>query len=538
MAGVKESMLFIKSLFKRGDQKKIEASGYGSHASSSIFSIPFDGEKNLGEIGPAKDYVLQYDLLRLRSWQSYLDSEITQTVVNKYTKWVVGSGLKLQSEPNKIILESEGVKIDFSEFSKMTEARFNLFSKSKRADFSKMSSLNKLTNTAFLNAKIGGDVLVIMRYENKQVTVQLVDGQHVRYHGFGGDYWPVKMDNGNVVKNGIEFNSRGEHVAYWVSQKNDLKSKRVKAKNSKGITQAFMYYGFKYRLDNHRGIPLISAVLETLKKLERYKEATVGSAEERAKVVGFIKHELGGTGENPMNKQMAKAFDADANYGDSDLAIDADGNALADKVAATTNKQMFNLPQGASMDTLDTKNDLYFKDFYDTNIDIICACLGIPPEVAMSKYDSNFSASRAALKDWEHTLLVERNLVKEDFLQLIYDYWFEVMIHENKIQAPGYIMSPVSSDVREAYRNCRFIGANVPHIDPLKEVMAERAKLGDTGKAMPLTTLEMATETLNGGDSQQNLSNFAKEKDDSEGLGIKVDIPVKNSIEPKEDIKD
>ena len=60
-------------------------------------------------------------------------------------------------------------------------------------------------------------------------------------------------------------------------------------------------------------------------------------------------------------------------------------------------------------------------------------------------------------------------------------------------------------------RNARFTGPMFPHIDPLKEVNAERAKLGDLAKDIPLTTVEAATEALNGGDSASNLEQFIEE---------------------------
>ncbi len=45
-------------------EEKAQAN-YGTMMGS--FAVSFDGEKNLGEIGPIKDYNLNYDALRLRS---------------------------------------------------------------------------------------------------------------------------------------------------------------------------------------------------------------------------------------------------------------------------------------------------------------------------------------------------------------------------------------------------------------------------------------------------------------------------------------
>lgn len=513
-------------------EPEMEARFRNHGLSSSIFSMPFDGEKNLGEIGPIKNYYLEYDLLRLRSWQSYLESEITQTVLGKYTKWIVGSGLKLQSEPNKTVLKSEGINVDLDDFTKNVEARFGLYSKSKTADFSGMETLNSIAKTAYLNAKVGGDVLVILRLVKGVVKIQLIDGEHVRTDRFGIQFVPVKANNGNTIINGIEMNSKGEHVAYHVMN-SKFESKRIKARTKTGLVQAFLVHGFRYRLSNHRGLPLISVVLETLKKLERYKEATVGSAEERQKIAFFIEHGVTSTGENPMSKQLAKAFDA--NNAGSDLPKDISGKELANTIAATTNKETYNMPQDSTLKQLESKNELHFKDFYSVNIDLVCASIGIPPEVAMSKYDSNFSASRAALKDWEHTIFIERDNFKEQFYQNVYQFWLEMNVLQNNVSAPGYLTSGKNSMIKQSYQNCRFIGAGVPHIDPLKEVMAERAKLGPAGAQIPLSTAEKSTEALNTGDSEQNLIQFTKEVEEMKESGIEVVAPAENNEPPKDD---
>lgn len=502
-----------------------------SGESNLLFAVPFDGEKNLGEIGHIKDYKVSYDRIRLRSWQSYFESEITQTIIHKYIKWVIGSGLRLQANPVKVILEEEGIDISkLPKFTKSVEARFNLWAKSKRADYSGMESLNKLSSKAYKNAIVGGDVLVILRLVKGEVKVQLVDGSHVKRKTYGSDYTPEKLESGNVVKNGIEFDKTGQHIAYWVTEDMQKPSVRIKAKTKSGTTQAFLLYGREYRLDNHRGLPWIAVVLETLKKMERYKEASVGSAEEVAKIVYFIQHGVGSTGENPLDKNMAKVFNADS----KETPKDINGTELANTIAATTNKATYNMPIDSKLEQLSSKNNIYFKEFYTTNVEIIAACLNIPPDVAMSMYNNSFSASRAALKDWEHTLIIDRDAFKDGFLQHVYNYWFEVMIHKSKIRVDGYLSSN-DEEVKEAFRTCRFVGANVPHIDPLKEVNAERAKLGDAGKALPLTTPEKATEALNEGDYEQNMENFAEAKKEAEARGIKAEEKVKeeNAIKEK-----
>lgn len=516
-----------------GGVPKINAS-FGRYG--TLGSIAFNGEKNYGEIGPIKSYFPDYGALRARSWQLYLESEIAQIVLNNHVNWVIGSGLKLQSEPIKDILEAEGISFDPQKFSKSVETQFRLFSKSRMSDYSDMTNLNIIEAEAFKNAIIGGDVLVILRFIEDTVKVQLIDGAHVQSPQYGGEFYPTELKNGNRVINGIEMDGTGRHVAYYVRK--DYKTfefERVQARGTDtNALMAFMVYGSRYRLDNHRGMPLLSVMFETAKKLERYKEATVGSAEERQKIAFAIEHDIFSTGENPLLQQTVKARNLSFGLQDGLVPVDDLGNQLADKIAVSTNKQTWNMPLGSHLKSLESKNELYFKEFYETNIMLFCAAAGIPYEVAMSRYDSNYSASRGAIKDWEHKLNVTRGKFSFQFMQPVYEFWLETRAFQKKIKGyNAYIRARILGDrmLMESLRNARFVGAPVPHIDPVKEVQAERLKLGLSGLSVPLTTVEQATENLSGGDSEANIDQFAQELKKSKSLGIKEDQP--KQVKPK-----
>ncbi|MCE3278031.1 MAG: hypothetical protein K0S44_222 [Bacteroidetes bacterium] len=519
MAGSKLWDVLKSSFGKKQTPAPAPKAEYDIGSYRTLFTVSYNGEKNLGEIGPIKDYRPDYDALRLRSWQSFYESEITQIVMKRFGTWVIGKGLKLQSEPVEYLLKQEGINLKSQTFAEAVEARFNIYKKSKVADFAKMKSLDMIAKVAHKNAILGGDVLVVLRFDGKNVNVQLIDGAHIQSPLMGTEWYPQELSNGNRIINGIEMTPQGEHVRYYVRNK-DYSYTKIEAKGSEsGLQQAFLVYGMEYRLDNVRGLPLIAAVLETIKKMERYKEATVGSAEERQKIAFSIEHGAISTEENPFAEAIA---DASGFSSDDDIPETDDGEPLRKKVAVTTNKQVVNMPKGATLKLLESKNELYFKDFYTVNIDMVCATLGIPPDVAKSKYDSNFSASRAALKDWEHTLNVLREEFSFAFYQPIYNFWLEVQILQNKISAPGYLSARAKGDdiILEAYRSARFVGATVPHIDPLKEVEAERRKLGTNADHIPLTTVESATENLNSGESDENMKQFALEFEEAKKLNL------------------
>lgn len=528
--------VFGITLWKSKEQKKIQAiekrpaivagvfSNGGLIPNGPGFAISFDGEKDAGEMGPILQYNLDHAALTARGWQLFLDSDACQMVFRNFGKWVIGSGLKLQAEPQKIVLEGEGIDVDTEGFSKLAEGRWKVYANSKIGDYAGMQSLNAIQKEAHKNAMVGGDVLVILRLVKGVIKVQLIDGAHVTTplnFSFGSGGFYINPDNNNRIKNGVEIDSTGRHVAYYV-RKGLFETERITARDSQGVLRAYLVYGLKYRLDNVRGMPLITAVMESAKKLDRYKEAALGSAEEIAKIAYQIVHQQFSDGSNVLD-EMAAVIKGNGPAVVTDVAITEQAEKLANKVAVTTNKMTLNMPVGSKVESIENKGNLYFAEFFSINIGLICATVGIPPDVALSDYKGSYSSSRAAIKDWEHTLQVERKDFSDQFLQPIYNLWLWVQVLQNKITAPGYLIGVAQQNemLLEAYQYARFTGSNVPHIDPVKEVQAVRLKMGTAAAHIPLATAEEGSEELNGGDVISTMEQVAKELERAENLGIK-----------------
>lgn len=501
----------------------------------NVASYDFNGEKHLGDAGPIVSYRLQYNELRIRSWQAMLESDIAQTAVNRLISWTLSKGLKPQCEPVEHILENEGLSLDKKKFTKGVETSFNLYRKSKTADFAGMKSLNELCRAAEKNAIVGGDVLVVLRVVNNCVKVQLIDGTHIQSPEYGSEFWPKVLANGNRIVDGVELSKEGQHLAYYVRVSavsggnpiEDFKFERIPARGPKsGMLMAYLYYGAgsEYRLNNVRGIPLISAVMEKINMIQQYTTATLKQAKVSSEVSFFVEHDKDAEGKNPIADKIVAGYDLDAG---KDLATTDDGTQVARNLHINTGNETYNLPPGATLKSLENKNPLYFKEFFETNSEAVYAVLQIPPNVAMSKYNDSFSASRAALKDWEHTLVVKRDHHQSGFLQPIFNLWLELEILNNYVSAPGYIMAKANQNYRviEAYQNIRFVGPGVPHIDPVKEVTAARLKLGSAAGHLPLDDLESTTEQLGGGESEENIEQLGRELENAESAGIKLPEP-------------
>lgn len=70
-----------------------------------IINKKWDGEKTLGELGIVVRNVPDYERLRLRSYNAYATIDTVKIIASKFFHWKIGSGLKLQIEPNRQVLE-------------------------------------------------------------------------------------------------------------------------------------------------------------------------------------------------------------------------------------------------------------------------------------------------------------------------------------------------------------------------------------------------------------------------------------------------
>jgi hypothetical protein len=477
--------------------------GGGRVAYNPILDDIFDGEKTPGELGAVYDSVPDYLRLRLRAYDMNLKTDIIKIITGKFFKWVVGSGLKLQSEPEMTVLEMSNIKLDSDKFQREVEALFNLYAKSKYSDYHMKDWLHKKASEAFNTSFLGGDVLCIIRFGQHGPNIQVIDGQQVQ----------TPLDEkgkveGNIIKHGIELNSKGEHVAFWVAvQKNPdvmfSEHKRIEAKNSEGIEVAWMVYGGKERIDHHRGIPKITSILEKVAKLDRFVEASVTKAEQTANVVYAFQHEEASTGENILTQSLTGKRTSSSN----DESVFEKNGRTAAMLRQMASGAVLNLTPNSKLISLSNPNETTFNEFFRAIFTTICASVDIPEEVALQKYEQNYSSSRAAINGWEHIVEVYRQEFSKKFYEPFYKAWLYYQILSETIKAPGYLESKRDKKVMvlEAFENARFTGKKMPHIDPLKEAKAIRAMLGDDVTA--LISFEQATESLGSGDW---LSNYKK----------------------------
>lgn len=495
-----------------------EGNAFSNTGRIPLRSVAFNGEKTPGALGNPVNLVPDFDSLRSRSYEMLLNNDTIKTIAGPYFRWVNGSGLKLQAQPNETVLGFEGIKEDFSVLRSKAEAYWQVYADSKRSDYSGMVSLHENFDNAFCTAFNGGDVLHILRVDDQlNLTVQVVDGQHIKNPIFNSKMMDAAAKAGNTIFRGVEVDPTGRHVAFYVVKNQPNKFfaeyERIPAYGPEtGCQMAWMEYGLKHRIDHHRGIPELTPTFEKVKKLDRYTEATVSSAEERAKVPWTIEHNRDSDGENPMAANIRKRIAGSTEAALSSYEI---AQATAKNIEATQEKSVINMPIGSSLKALASDSEINYEPLWKSIFIQASASAGVPPEVALRQYNSNYVASRAAIMAWSHEVNIRRKKHAAYSYQKTYELWFFMQVLKNKLDADGYLKAynEGNLDVMESYTAARWAGAIMPHVDPTKEIKFVREALGDpTIGETPLISHQQASEQLGVGEWEENFKEYQKEE--------------------------
>lgn len=494
-------------------QQEIEAQsaqfiGHGRIGYNPIIEDIFDGEKTPGEMGAVYDTLPDHVRLRLRAYDMQLKTDLINIITGKFFKWTIGNGLKHQAEPNTVVLELCGIKLtpeEINTFKRSSEALFDVYADSKYSDYNRKDWFHDKASEAFKTAFLGGDCLAVVRVDEYGPNIQIIDGQNV-----SDPFDETGKEEGNTIKHGIELNKKGQHVAFWVAVDTDNKiaeHTRIKAENSNGNLMAWMIYGSKARIDHHRGVPVITSILEKVAKLDRYVEASVSKAEQTANVVYAFEHNNDSTGENIL----AQSLTSKKTNGDTEETAYEKNGRSANMLRQSTSGTVMNLTPGSKLSSLSNPGETSFNEFFRAIFVCLCASVDIPEEVALQKYEQNYSSSRAAINGWEHILDIYRQKFAKKSYQPFYRVWLEYQILTEKIKAPGFLEAQLNGDFMavEAYFGARFTGKKMPHIDPSKEAKAIRTLLGNDTTA--LISYEQATEAMGQGDWDSNFKKHLEE---------------------------
>jgi len=451
--------------------------------------------------------------LRNRSADLVCNSPLGSSAIGTLRSNVIGAGLRLSPKIDYRLLglTAEEAK----EWQRNALREFNLWASSTACDLYRKNNFFDMQDMAYMSYLVDGDGWAAIKYRRPLpnnpycIRIQLFEASRVCNPNSAGSYGSpsygdVEMKNeknGNRIINGVEIDTDGAVVAYWVANRvpfdltnpiAQLKWQRVKAFGRLSGRPNVLQISHEERPEQYRGVPLLAPVIEVMKQVSRYTNAELTAAIVKSFYTLFFTSDNGNASD--LNDVLNSTYDDSASMNAEDLSHIEVG-------AGTLNL----LPPGIDVKSMDASRSMStFEPFTNVLISQMGAAIGIPAEVLLSRFQGSYSASRGALLQASSVFKTRRKWFARDFCQPIYEAWLAEAIAIGRIVAPGYGTDPV---ITKAWSSADWFGPVMGMLDPVKEVngAALRVKYG-------FSSGEKEAAELTGTDYDSNIDQIAIEQ--------------------------
>ncbi|MEG1855510.1 MAG: phage portal protein [Acinetobacter sp.] len=462
------------------------------------------------EINSGRDIVVSRarDLVRNDGWAT---AAITRNLDN-----VVGPEFRPLSKPDYYGLQQvTGVKgFDHKwaeEFGRAVDAYWRLFANDvgRYCDVERCLTVSEMFYLAYRHKIVDGDALAYIKWQPENVgygranfatAIQVVD--------------PDRLSNPNNIfdlkniRGGVELTEDGAPTAYhirkahqgdWFNAEKSVIWERIPRETEWG--RPIIVHDFDHdRASQHRGVGILTSVIERLKMLIKYDgtemDAAIVNAIFGAFITspfdqGFVEDALGGTGPDSSGLGAYQEFRTDFH---KNSRIKLGG------------VRMPILAPGESINTVSAQRpNSNFASFESAVLRNVAAGTGMSAQqISQNWAEVNYSSYRAAMLEAWKTFNRRRINFATGFCQPLFAAWLEECFEVGNLPLPAG--APDFIQYRSLYGRCKWMGPGRGYVDDVKE--KQGAILGmDAG----LTTLEKEAAQLDGADYRELLDQRANE---------------------------
>jgi capsid protein len=501
-------------ILSRHARAQASYSGAGSYYPSYGDSRSGGAQWPYGVGNRGRSRTLNHYRLLLNGRDAYHDSVQGRAIVTRKADNVAGTGLRLEPTPVASVL---GITDEFADkWGRDVAHRFNLFMHDKKQCRSESMTGYQSQHFYIINKERDNDVFVRFYYSTDRglqnpLQFEFIDPTQIRGSTITNTASPYYR-----FKDGIERDARGREKAYnifVIDESGRVKSVTVQATGPKS-KRKFMIHGYTPEYPGQaRGYSPLGFAIQKFENITDLESSHIKKAINQSSILMTVENE----DLDPGDPTMGVNGGVDA--GPSEVVSEYGADAVPSTEAQNVDPYAMRM-QGAEIkepgstvviapqrgDKLNMFAGMAPADSFHTFLDAFTAHLsaatGMPIEVLLMRFNQNYSASRATLILFWRKVVIDREEMAADYLDILYEMWLSGEIAAGRIQAPGW------SDVvlRAAWLNASWVGMPLPDIDPSKT-----AKAAETRTALGHLTGKRGAREYNGSDFDTNAVTIERE---------------------------
>lgn len=409
------------------------------------------------------DLLASLDTLRARSRHLAQNNPYGAKFLNMVSANVVGhAGFTLQARVSDTKFNKDGTATTTPDgmANRAIERAFAKWARKGTCEVSGLMSFNDLCKLAMKAVARDGEVL-IRRIRNAKVNdfgyaLQILDIDRLEtsYNG--------KLANGNIVRMGVEIDSFGRPVNYWLRTRHPGESvpggSAPIQREAVPADQVFHLY-ILTRPEQRRGIPWMHAAIESLYHLGELNQSALVAARKGADTLGFF---VTPDGQPPMG--------------------DEDGDLPPIEVSAPGTWDT--LPDGVDLRTYESKypSEVY-GIFHKDCLRAVSSGLNVAYNGLGNDLEGvNFSSIRAGVLEEREVWMDVQQWAIDSLLIPLFDEWLKMALLKSAIVMENGSALPATKYDKFSAHNWQ--GRRWPWVDPMKDIESAIAAI-DAGLDSP-----------------------------------------------------
>lgn len=401
-------------------------------------------------LGPNSVLFNNLDKLRNRSRDAVRKMPYAASALESYTASAIGTGVK-----PRFMHRTPAVRKKLQQL----WARHV-----KQADFDGLTNFYGLQAMAWHSMMESGEVLARFQPSTDPkllvpLQVELLESDHLATYQFGRGAGTGNVPDGNVIRYGIEFNTRGQRVAYHL-YKNHPNEDFAWANGGYELVRVpvdeVMHVYVPLRPKQMRGEPWLTRILVRLYQLDRYDDAELERKINASSLTGFIETTIA---------------EEEGIFGSDGEGVSADGNSTNAEVEPGTWTELSPGEKATPLKTDDIPTA--YNQFHGTQRRTIAAGIGVVPQHMDGDYsNANLASTRIAVMEFKRRCeLILYSFFNVQFNQRYMSEFLAMAALSQQISPQDFFNN------RDEYEDVRWVGPGWPVVDPLKETIANTERL-------------------------------------------------------------